>query len=126
MPRRSNLNDEQKALIAELREKGHSYGFISRRLDLSVGAISWHCLIGGIDSPNTRRKVLKPLKYSSYVRNGHEVLAFTAADDAQLLELEADRKSYTEIGRIMGRKSNSIRGRLATLARHDARKEAAE
>lgn len=126
MPRRSRLNEEQKASIAELREKGLSYGFISQRLDLSEGAISWYCLVGGIESPNTRGKIPPPVKHESYVRNGRVVVAFSTADDELLLRLEAEGKGYGEIGRIMGRPSNSVRGRLATLARHEARREAAE
>lgn len=126
MTKRPNLNDEQKALIADLREKGLSYGVIGQRLNLSEGAISWYCLVGGIESPNTRRRVPPTLKYRSYVRNGREVITFTADDDAQLLVLEGEGKTYSEIGKIMGRMPNSVRGRLATLARHEARKEAAE
>ncbi|MER9421301.1 helix-turn-helix domain-containing protein [Mesorhizobium sp. M0317] len=126
MPKRSKLNDEQKAQVADLREAGMSYDAIGRRMDLSRGAISWYCLLDGIDSPKTARRVLPPLKYQSYVRNGSTVLAFSADEDAQLLALAAEGTSHTEIGKIMRRKPNSVSGRLATLARHDARREAAE
>ena len=58
-------------------------------------------------------------------RNGFAVRHFTPEEDDRLLALEAEGKTYTEIGRLMNRKPNSIRGRLMTLARREARAEAA-
>ena len=124
MTKRPSLTDEQKELIADMRERGLSCGVISRRLNLSQGAVSWHCLVAGIDSPRTRSRVPAPVKHDQYMRNGRVVLAFSPDDDAQLLALEAEGKRYGTIAKIMGRRRNSVLGRLATLARHEARREA--
>jgi hypothetical protein len=51
------------------------------------------------------------------------VRRFTAEEDALLLQMEANGARYCEMCRALGRRHNSIIGRLATLARRDARAE---
>ncbi len=59
------------------------------------------------------------------MRNGHPVRRYSAEDDAKLLAMEAEGKRIAEMARALGRQSNSVRARLMTLARHEARAEAA-
>ena len=58
-------------------------------------------------------------------RGDHVVRRFMPDDDARLLALDAEGLGHSAIGRAMGRPANSIRGRLMTLARREARAEAA-
>ena len=77
-----------------------------------------------IEAPNgaTRKARIGP----AIVRRGdHIVRRFTEKEDALLLELEAQNLNYSEIARRLDRRRNSIVGRLATLARREARAEAA-
>jgi hypothetical protein len=60
------------------------------------------------------------------MRNGKAVRRFTPADDEKILSLSLAGKSDTEISRALDRRPNSIRGRLMTLARHQARAERLE
>lgn len=52
--------------------------------------------------------------------------AFTPDEDARLLAMEAEGVKRSVMARRLGRKPNSVRGRLMVLARHEARREAAE
>ncbi len=54
------------------------------------------------------------------------VRRFTVEEDAQLLGLEKAQLKVSEMARLLGRPANSIRGRLMTLARRDAREERAQ
>lgn len=125
MTKRAPRNDVQKEAIAEMRERGLSYGVIAQQLNLSHGAVSWYCLVAGIESPKLAAKV--PAKNQPLVcyRGGQPVRRFTDIEDRQLLELEARGLGYNQIAKAMNRRHNTIRGRLATLARHDSRREAA-
>ncbi len=127
MARRPRLTRDKKEQIREMRERGLSCGVIARRLDISEGSARWHCLVEGIESPNTRGKVPQRRVAITCRRGNHIVRQFTAAEEQRLLELEAAGLSYGAIGRIIGRKRNSICGRLAVLARREERLlEAAE
>ena len=57
-------------------------------------------------------------------RGGHVVRRFTAFEDAEILRLAAEGVSRNRIAKQLGRRHNSIIGRLMTLARHDALAEA--
>ena len=112
--------------IAELREgRGYSCARIARMIGVSRSAVAWHCLINGIESPRNKWASTEPNPGPLVVmRNGHQVRRFTPAEDALLLQLEAQGLNYSVIGRRLGRPRNSIVGHLATLARRDARTEA--
>ena len=89
---------------------------------ISAGAINWQCLVHGADT--TRRLRGKHTQASStFQRGNHVVRPYSREDDALLLALEKQGLTYCAIARRMGRKPNSIRGRLLTLARRDARTE---
>lgn len=110
--------------IAELREeKSWSYRRIAEKLCISEGYVSWLCLINGIEKPGPRRPV-GPVGAGSFeTRNGHMIRRFSDEEDQRLLALEASGASYAEMARTLGRARNSVIGRLATLARRDARAE---
>jgi hypothetical protein len=123
MTRRPNLTAEQKEFCAEKREAGWSYLRIARKLGVSQGSVSWHCLQMGADPPNARpidKTIRTPL---IAMRNGKPVRRFTPEDDARLTAMSMAGKGDTQIGRALGRRPNSIRGRLMILARHEARDE---
>jgi DNA-binding CsgD family transcriptional regulator len=123
MTKRPNLTKEQKDFIAERREAGWSTNRIAIRLGVSPGSVAWHCLQMAVDPPNARpidKTIKGPLVCS---RNGMPVRRFTPEDDEKLLALSVAGKSNTEVARALNRRSNSIRGRLMTLARHEARAE---
>ena len=124
MPRRK-YTDEQLTDAADLREIGMSHAAIARKLNMSVGAVSWHCLRLGADSPNTRGKM--PVSRGPMVckRSGYNVRKFTAAEDATILAMDLAGATTADIARAVGRPWNSTRGRQMTLARHAARREEA-
>ncbi len=109
--------------IIVLRERGRSFGQISARLGLSRGTISWHCLKHGAEPPRPGRSWDVP-KVMEMRRGNHVVRRYSPEEDARLLALEARGLRIAEIARALGRASNSIRGRLMTLARRDERREA--
>lgn len=108
--------------ITSMREKGMSYQQIANSFGCSAKSISWHCLRLGADPP--KPWPLRPnyhLEHPLMKRGNHIVRAFTPEEDARLLALEAEGNNLTQIGRALGRRWNSVRGRLMTLARRDER-----
>lgn len=125
MPAQKFTRDQLDAL-AEMREAGMSCARIARRLGMSRGAVHWQCMRLGVVAPEDRGRVPVVPETPLVARRGdHVVRRFTRDEDARLLALEAEGLSIGEIARRLGRPANSVRGRLATLARHDAWKEAA-
>lgn len=108
---------------ARLREKGMSCAAIAKRLDMSVGAVSWHCLRLGADSPNTTANAPAKMHHSEVKRGNHIVRRFTPEEDQLITRMDMRGASLAEMSRATGRRHNSIRGRLMTLARHEDRKE---
>jgi len=106
--------------MAELRERGLSYAriaelFTAEGVKVSRDAIEWQCFrLGVVPPPGT-----------PYERAGQIVRPFTAEEDARLLALEAQGLNASRIARLLGRRPQSIRARLLTLARRDAMEEAA-
>ena len=118
-------SDEQLTEAAELRETGMSCAAIAKRLGMSVGSVSWHCLRLGADSPNTTGNTSKPTGPMEVTRGDHVVRRFTESEDARLIEMERAGWRICDMAQALGRKPNSVRGRLMTLARHEARLEQA-
>lgn len=120
------LTDEQVETMIELREGGATLPQIQRRFAatgtvVSIGSIAWQCLRVGADLPATKRHVAgNPLPYR---RGGRAVRPFTGEDDRILRELDHRGERVSVIARRLNRRPNSIRGRLLTLARHEARAE---
>lgn len=118
----SKLSDSDYDRIAEMREAGQSYRQIGKVFGCSAKAISWHCLRLGADPP--KPYPLRPnyhLEHPVMKRGNHIVRAFTPVEDAKLLALAQQGLGTTAIGRALGRRSNSVTGRLMTLARRDER-----
>jgi DNA-binding transcriptional MerR regulator len=119
---RRKYTEEQAHTAAELREEGLSIGQIARRIDMTEQSVMYHCLRLGADLPAHRRRP-SPKQPSQYTRNGYKVRRFTPEEDKRLLELEATGMPTNQIAKLINRPANSTRGRLMTLAQHEARRE---
>lgn len=121
------LSDEQIEEMAFMREEGVSLVAIAAHFTktgtpISDRALHWQCLRVGADSPPEKwSKLFQPTK--QYFRNGHLVRPFTPEDDALLLALDLQGFNQSVMARRLSRKPNTIKGRLMTLARRDARRE---
>jgi len=124
------LSEAQIEEMCELREKGWPVERIAAHFTeagtrVSPGSIAWQCLKHGADTTPKRRGICtQPVE--PYRRGGHVVRPYTADDDVLLRVLDMQGFRVSVIARRLGRKENSIRGRLLTLARRDARAEEAE
>lgn len=110
------LSDDQITDIIERRERGWGFGQLAERHGVSAGAIHYWCLKHGAVSPHQRALPVPTAPAVRVGQNGKVQRVFTAADDARLLELEAQGLSYAKIARAMGRAYTSIRMRLMHLA----------
>ncbi|HEY0149878.1 MAG TPA: hypothetical protein VGB70_12855 [Allosphingosinicella sp.] len=123
------LSDTQIEEMCRLRERGWSpkriaEHFTAAGTKISGSAINWQCMKNGADAP-PRLRGRPHQKSAAYQRNGHVVRPYSEADDALLRVLDMRGVKIGEIARRLDRKSNSVRGRLLTLARRDARAEEA-
>jgi transposase-like protein len=123
MRRRRNLTEAEKAYAAQEREKGRTLESIADEIGCSRGSIEWYCLLVGADTPRPRSTRETPKEPRVIMRKGRPMRFFTEEEDRQIIAMSIDGKTDTEIGRAIGRRSHSIRGRLATLARREARAE---
>jgi hypothetical protein len=129
MSGRRILSDDQLDELGELREQGKSLGQLAivakARWDIDVhpNTLSWQMLRIGADLPPEKRKPTAPPRVMVAQRGNHSVRRFSPEEDRRLIELEGKGLNPSAIGRELGRKQNSVRGRLMTLARHDARQE---
>lgn len=127
--RRRKLTEQQVVEVCEMRERGLSFGRIAnhlaaRGIDIHPNSISWICLVNGADLPAHRRSHNRTVVPGSTCQRGnHVVRRFSEAEDEQLREMDAGGVPYSEMAKRLGRKRNSIMGRLATLARRDTRQE---
>ncbi|MBU0643672.1 MAG: hypothetical protein KJ731_21160 [Alphaproteobacteria bacterium] len=119
-------NDDIINEAAILRETGMSVDAIAKRLGMSRGSVSWHCLRLGADSPNTVTNVSDPKGPMVVARGDHYVKRFTATEDRALIDMDIAGWRVCDMARALDRKPNSIRGRLMTLARREARAEQRE
>lgn len=117
------LTLEQIARICEMREGGRSYGFIARIVGCSRGAVAWQCLRNGADKPGA--KPLPDQDPAEYRRGSHQVRHYTPDEDALIIALALQNFPRTVIAKRLGRKPHSVLGRIMTLARREARREAA-
>jgi DNA-directed RNA polymerase specialized sigma24 family protein len=121
MAKAAPLTIEQREAIADLRgERGWTIDKIAEHLGVSHGAVSYRCLIDGIERAG--HSFPKPSTGPLVVTRGaFQVRRFTPDEDDRLIGLEAEGLSHAAIGRRLGRRANSVKGRLATLARRDER-----
>lgn len=106
---------------AVLREEGKSIRAIAERLGMSRGAVYWHCLRLGADSPNVRNNVLVTQGPLVIERGNHRVRRFTPEEDRILIEMDLAGARVSEMARRLNRPHNSGTGRLMTIARHEER-----
>lgn len=101
MKQRRMTPDALQQVIA-LRLKAWSVEEISKKFGFSRGCVKWHLLKEGVDPP----KLMSAPRSSPTVpvaikRGRHVVRLFTAAEDTQLLALEAQGLTYVQIGKIV-------------------------
>lgn len=118
-------SDETLNQAAEMREAGNSCQAIANKLGMSVGAVSWHCLRLGADSPKTKHNTARPTGPMLVRRSGHIVRRFTEKEDQVLIEMDLAGERVCEMARRLNRPPNSVRGRLMTIARREERLEVA-
>lgn len=127
MTRRPALTPAELERIAELtEERGLKPGQIARLVGCSIGSVTWAQLRIGADPHPDKPLSPVPTEPLTYVRASGPVRRFTKAEDDQLLKLEAEGFGPKQIGNRLDppRRWNSIKGRLMTLARRQAREEA--
>lgn len=123
MTKRERLTDAQLDTIVAMRENGATYEEIGKAVNRSADAIHWHCMKLGADSPRSRWRSWDTVQGPMVVsRANHVVRRFTPEEDEKLLRLEAQGFRVIEIARQLGRRHNSITGRLMALARREERK----
>lgn len=115
--RRSQFTQSDLDEIAQMREAGASYADIAKRFGVSKSGISWVLLRLGVADPNA--KGIHTIT-RTYVRNGRTVRPFTAEEDAQLVSLDIEGLSISQIAARLGRGHQTVIGRLANLARRDS------
>jgi len=119
------LTEADYARMAELRESGVSVARIAAIVGCSPGWVNWKCLQLGAEPPNAR-PLADAIVGPPVVRRGdHLVRRFTHEEDAALIAMEREGLSPSAIGRRLGRTPGSVKGRLMTLARREARRDAA-
>lgn len=125
MKKRPPITQEQREEIIYLRgERGLSYRQIAQKMDLSLGTVQTTCLFESVEKKGRKpgcHRILNAETYT-YIRNGRKVRGFTEQEDKIILEMEKKGCSYSKIGRELERHHNSIKCRLAILARREERK----
>lgn len=116
------LTDAQVEEMAALREAGYSCERLARRFGVSPKTVRWQCLRVGADHPEGHKRTA-PRRLEPNVRNGRLVRPFSGDEDARLVEMKLEGLNNSEIGRRLGRKPNSILGRLMTIAMNADRDE---
>lgn len=117
----------KEEMLALREERGWTYGRIALKYGVCAGTVAYHCLIAGVEKPGKAFPKCYVRPGAIEQRAGHVVRRFTAEEDAMLLEQSLSGLRPGRIGRLCSppRASNTIKARLATLARRDARAEAA-
>lgn len=117
------LTEAQHEAIAARCEAGACHAALAAEYGCARSTIGQICLKYGVDTPGAQPPARPILR--SFRRAGVTVHRFSDVEDRKLLFLEAKGLDRSEIGRRLGRHRHSVRGRLMTLARRDARAEAA-
>lgn len=100
------LTPREKMQIAELRERGLSYGQIALRFGVSISFVQYHCREQGAVHPT-----------NGYMRGrATRGRPFTAEEDLQIQQMREAGMTPYFIERAIGRPHNSVRARLTVLA----------
>lgn len=123
MKGKPKLTEEQWQEVASRYEAGEKPKTLCAAYGISVGLLNWKMLCLGANPPGAKQ--LPQLAPGPMVvrRGNHAVRHFSGDEDEIIDRLAKQGLSNTEIGRRLGRKPNSVRGRLMTLARQAARRE---
>lgn len=124
MAKRKMTPEKLERAIA-LRQKSWSVEAIAEELGISRGSVDWNLLKEGVDPPKPSRLHSVPTEPVMHQRGGHALRKFTVQEDARLLAMASAGRGYSDMAKALGRRPNSIRGRLLCLARREARQEAA-
>lgn len=116
--------EELTERAAEMRESGATLAQIALRLDMSIGAVEYHCLRLGADSPKPMPPM--PVGPMKVMRGGHVLRRFTPEEDRVLIQMDTAGALQCEMAAALGRPHNSVKARLMALARAEARAERAE
>lgn len=108
--------------IATMREAGAVFREIENATGIPRKTCEYHAVRLGAFCPGKVRVCPPPAVYS---RSGREVRAFTEVEDQQITAWSIEEVTLKEMGRRLGRKHNSVLGRLRTLARREALAEVA-
>lgn len=114
--------EEQINQVLELRERGLSYGQVAIKTGVHYKSVQRYCLHNGVDAPG------EPMIHKGppeYFRNGKKVTFFTPEEDALIVKWDMEGMFRSEMAKRLNRAPSSIKNRLASLARQEARKEAA-
>ncbi|NWK96541.1 hypothetical protein DM806_12895 [Sphingobium lactosutens] len=121
------LTNEQLDEMATLRERGWSAPriaahFAGEGAPISKSTVYGQCKRIGADVPaRLQHKTFQ--RRDPYWRAGQAVRPWSAEEDGMLLDLEQRGTRINAIARQLGRANSSVRGRLLTLARREARSE---
>jgi DNA-binding CsgD family transcriptional regulator len=120
--RRPPLTPEEREAIATLRgDQGLSFRKIAKLLGVSQGTVEYRCMADAIERPGTL-PLTRPYNGPMIMRRGDfQIRRFTPLEDDWLLTLEGKGLRPCEIARKLGRRPNSVKGRLMCLARRDER-----
>jgi hypothetical protein len=111
--------DDQINRAVELREKGWGYEAIAEEVGMTAASASYHCVRLGAELPKPTR--LRPNGKRVVQRGKHVVRRFTPEEDQKILAMAAAGDRVSDIANAIGRKINSVIGRIRTLARYEER-----
>lgn len=120
------MTPEKVENMCERRERGETYEAIAAALDVSPDTIAWHCTRLGVEAPNPGQSWSEIKGPRVMIRGGHQVRRFTPKEDETIQRMRLDGARTIDIARKLGRKPNSVTGRLYTIARRDMRQEEAQ
>lgn len=107
-----------------MRERGLSFGQIARKTGMNAASVEWYCLFTGAELPGPPKPHVTTGGPMQYMRKGHLVRRYTPEEDEIILRMSLEGVPRVDIAAKVGRKPNSVKTRLATLARIEARQEA--
>jgi len=117
------IGTETLDTITTMRESGKSFHAIAEATGVHRKTCEYHAVKLGAASPFT---ILQTHRRSKYFRHGQAVRGFTELEDQQITAWALEGVSLSEMGRRLGRRHNSIMGRLRTLARREALAEVSQ
>lgn len=109
--------------MAEMVEQRVPVWRMAHRLGLSQQQVIYRLRATGLDPRVDQPLPPVPTEPVILQRKTGLLRKFTQAEDDQLLALDAQGLTLTEIARVMGRRPGSVRARLECLARRAAREE---